>query len=475
MPSGQYDFVVVANRLPVDRVGTADDGSPEYETSPGGLVTALAPVMKAHAGAWVGWPGAPGEAGEAFDSDDMHLVPVALSHEDVADYYEGMSNGTLWPLFHDVIAAPGYHRRWWDAYVRVNQRFADAAAAQAADGATVWVQDYQLLLVPARLREQRPDLKIGFFNHIPFPGYEIFSQLPWRKQVVEGVLGADLVGFQRRSDASNFLRACRRAGDVTTKGGTVLVGTGEDRRVVRAGAFPISIDARGFEELASSPAVRARAEQVRTELGDPETVLLGVDRLDYTKGIRHRLTCFAELLADGELRSESTVLVQVASPSRERVQAYSDLRDEVELTVGRINGDHGTMGFQPVHYLHQSFPREEMAALYLAADVMLITALRDGMNLVAKEYVAARHDGDGVLVLSEFAGAADELTQALLINPHDIAGTKAAVMRATRMPRDERRRRMRALRRRVMEHDVELWAAGFLAALDGGAEQPDAG
>ena len=495
MVSQTYDFVVVANRLPVDRVGTAQDGSPQYETSPGGLVTALAPVMTARHGAWVGWPGAPGEAGEAFDSGGMHLVPVGLSHEDVADYYEGMSNGTLWPLFHDVIAAPQYHRRWWDAYVRVNQRFADAAAAQAAPGATVWVQDYQLLLVPARLREQRPDLRIGFFNHIPFPGYEIFSQLPWRRQVVEGVLGADLVGFQRRSDASNFLRACRRAGDVTTRGGTIAVspGTGIDpangkgtsagsgaqsgpsgHRVARAGAFPISIDSRAFEELAASPAVRARAQQIRSELGDPDTVLLGVDRLDYTKGIRHRLTVFAELLADGRLEAGSTVLVQVASPSRERVQAYSTLRDEVELTVGRINGDHGSVGSQPVHYLHQSFPREEMAALYLAADVMLITALRDGMNLVAKEYVAARHDSDGVLVLSEFAGAADELTQAVLINPHDIDGTKAAVMKAASMPVEERRRRMRTLRRRVREHDVARWATGFLDALAGSAEQLDA-
>ncbi len=469
MPSGQYDFVVVANRLPVDKVGEDADGTPRYETSPGGLVTALAPVMSANAGAWVGWPGAPGEAGDPFDSDGIHLVPVALSEQEVADYYEGMSNATLWPLFHDVIAAPQYHRSWWDSYVTVNQRFADAAAAQASYGATVWVQDYQLLLVPARLREQRPDLKIGFFNHIPFPGYEIFSQLPWRRQVVEGVLGSDLVGFQRTADASNFLRACRRAADVTTKGGTVQVDGEGGRREVRATAFPISIDARAFEELAASRDVVARAEQIRKELGDPETVLLGVDRLDYTKGIRHRLTAFLELLEDGELDKESTVLVQVASPSRERVQAYADLRDEIELTVGRANGDHGSVGFQPVHYLHQSFPREEMAALYLAADVMLVTALRDGMNLVAKEYVAARHDNDGVLVLSEFAGAADELTQAVLINPHDIDGTKAAVVRAVRMPVEERRRRMRALRRRVKEHDVERWAQDFLGSLAGEA------
>ncbi|WP_380166659.1 trehalose-6-phosphate synthase [Jannaschia sp. R86511] len=472
MPSGQYDFVVVANRLPVDQVGTEPDGSPRYETSPGGLVTAMAPIMAAHDGAWVGWPGAPGEVGEAFDADGIHLVPVPLSTTEVADYYEGMSNGTLWPLFHDVIAAPEYHRHWWDSYVAVNQRFADAAAAQAAEGATVWVQDYQLLLVPARLREQRPDLKIGFFNHIPFPGYEIFSQLPWRRQVVEGVLGADLVGFQRRSDATNFLRACRRAAEAVTKGGTVQVDDATGRREVRAAAFPISIDAQAFEDLATSPEVVARAEQIRKELGEPDTVLLGVDRLDYTKGIRHRLSTFAELLEDGTLDKESTVLVQVASPSRERVQAYSDLRDEVELTVGRLNGDHGTVGFSPVHYLHQSFPREEMAALYLAADVMLVTALRDGMNLVAKEYVAARHDGDGVLVLSEFAGAADELTQAVLINPHDIDGSKAAIVRAARMPADERRRRMRAMRRRVKEHDVERWAQDFLGTLAGEPREP---
>jgi trehalose 6-phosphate synthase len=470
MPSGQYDFVVVANRLPVDQVGVDDQGSPRYETSPGGLVTALAPIMRAQHGAWVGWPGVPGEVGDPFDSDDMHLVPVALSACEVENYYEGLANGTLWPLFHDVIAAPEYHRHWWDAYVEVNQRFAEAAAAQAADGATVWVQDYQLLLVPARIRELRPDLRIGFFNHIPFPGYEIFSQLPWRRQVVEGVLGADLVGFQRRSDATNFLRACRRAAQVTTKGQSVHVGGSAgpgERRAVKVSAFPISIDAKGFEALASSPDVVARAEQIRKELGEPDTILLGVDRLDYTKGIRHRLATFAELLEDGELGAGSTVLVQVASPSRERVQAYADLRDEIELMVGRLNGDHGSVGSQPVHYLHQSFPRDEMAALYLAADVMLVTALRDGMNLVAKEYVAARHDGDGVLVLSEFAGAADELTQAVLINPHDIDGTKAAILRAVRMPSDERRRRMRSLRRRVVEHDVERWAADFLGALAG--------
>jgi alpha,alpha-trehalose-phosphate synthase [UDP-forming] len=460
------DLVVVANRLAVDRTGTAPDGSPVYQRSPGGLVAALEPVMRSTGGAWVGWPGTPGPVGVPFEADGIRLVPVALSREEVKEYYEGFSNATLWPLYHDVIAQPTFHRSWWDAYVAVNRRFAEVAADHARPGATVWVQDYQLQLVPAMLRDRRPDLRIGFFNHIPFPGHEIYSQLPWRRQVVHGILGADLVGFQRRSDASNFLRACRRTAGLSTRASRVGVpGPEGSLRVVRAEAFPISIDTASFDALARRPEVVARAREIRAELGNPPTVLLGVDRLDYTKGIHHRLKAYAECLEDGMLSPEETVLVQVASPSRERVEAYRALRDEVELTVGRINGDHSTIGRNPVRYLHQSFPREEMAALYLAADVMLVTALRDGMNLVAKEYVAARFDEDGVLVLSEFAGAADELTQALLVNPHDIDGMKDQMVRAVRMPAAERRRRMRSLRRRVAQHDVQRWARTFLGAL----------
>jgi alpha,alpha-trehalose-phosphate synthase [UDP-forming] len=461
-----HDLVVVANRLPVDRVGTSPDGAPLYQRSPGGLVTALEPVMRSTGGAWIGWPGSPGVAGEPFEAEGIRLVPVALSAQEVRDYYEGFSNSSLWPLYHDVIAQPVFHRSWWDAYVAVNERFAEVSAEHAHPGATVWVQDYQLQLVPGMLRERRPDLRIGFFNHIPFPGFEIFSQLPWRRAVVDGILGADLVGFQRRSDASNFLRACRRTRGLATRASRIGVrGADGDVRVVRAEAFPISIDAGGFESLARRPEVQQRAKQIREELGNPETLLLGVDRLDYTKGIMHRLKAYAECLEDGLLDPATTVLVQVASPSRERVDAYRMLRDEVELTVGRINGDHGAIGRAPVHYLHQSFPREEMAALYLAADVMLVTALRDGMNLVAKEYVAARHDEDGVLVLSEFAGAADELGQALLVNPHDIDGLKDVISRSARMAPAERRRRMRSMRRRVAFYDVQRWGRTFLGAL----------
>ncbi len=466
--AGHHEFVVVANRLPVDLVSGPGE-EPRWTRSPGGLVTALEPVMQQHGGAWIGWNGASGEAPEPFDADGMHLVPVPLSAEEVADYYEGFSNGTLWPLYHDVIATPEYHREWWDAYVEVNERFAEAAAAEAAEGATVWVHDYQLQLVPAMLRRRRADLRIGFFNHIPFPPYEIFAQLPWRRQVVEGLLGADLLGFQREQDAGNLLRAARRAVRLGSVRNQITLDDGPERtptRQVTARAYPISIDSAGLDELARTDSVRARAKQVRDELGSPRHVLLGVDRLDYTKGIMHRLKAFGELLDDGRLDPEETVLVMVATPSRERVEQYRRLKDEIELAVGRINGKHGSLGRVPVVYLHHSYPRDEMAAMFQAADVMLVTSLRDGMNLVAKEYVACRHDNRGVLVLSEFTGAAGELGQSLLINPHDIEGLKDAVMQAVGMDDKEQSRRMRSLRRRVLENDVNAWARRFLADLE---------
>jgi alpha,alpha-trehalose-phosphate synthase [UDP-forming] len=471
--TGSYQFVVAASRLPVDRVD-GPDGESEWRTSPGGLVSALEPVMRKADGAWVGWSGAADDAPDSFDLPDMHLVAIGLSADEVRNYYEGFCNATLWPLYHDVIAPPEFHRRWWDAYVRVNRRYTEAVAAQAAAGATVWVHDYQLQLVPGMLRELRPDVRIGMFVHIPFPGYEIFAQLPWRRQIVTGLLGADLLGFQRHSDATNFLRASRRAAGLTTRGSLVRVpAAGDTRRVgdrgreVQVGAFPISIDTATYEAMAREPSVQARARELRQDLGDPRTVLLGVDRLDYTKGIRHRLTAFGELLDNGRLSADDVTLVLVASPSRERVEHYRQLRDEVELTVARIDGEHAELGHRPpVHYLHQTYPREEMVALYLAADVMLVTSLRDGMNLVAKEFVACRQDETGVLVLSEFTGAADELTSALLVNPHDIAGLKDAIMYAVNMPPAEARRRMRAMRKRVREHDVTHWAATFLDALE---------
>jgi trehalose 6-phosphate synthase len=456
--------VVVANRLPVDQV-TDPDGSTRWQRSPGGLVTALEPFVAGQGGAWVGWSGSAGDAPEPFESGGMSLIPVPLSEEEVDRYYEGMSNASLWPLYHDVVEKPEYHRAWWDTYVQVNKRFAERAAAVAAENAIVWVHDYQLQLVPALLRQQRPDLTIGFFLHIPFPPYELFTQLPWRSAIVEGLLGADLVGFQRPAAAANFVQLARRLHELDTRKHLIEY----DGRTVAARAFPISIDVAAFDELARSPDVLARAEEIRKELGNPSKIILGVDRLDYTKGIGVRLAAFEELLEDGAVEAPDTVLVQVATPSRERVEHYVHMRETIEQQVGHINGTFGSMAGPAVHYFNQSMPREELAALYRAADVMLVTPYRDGMNLVAKEYVAARGDLGGALVLSEFAGAAAELKQAFLVNPHDIAGVKSQLVRALRVDGAEGARRMRAMRRHLAKNDLDHWATSFFDALRGQA------
>lgn len=457
------DLVVVANRLPVDRV-VEDDGEVTWRRSPGGLVSALEPVMRANNGAWIGWPGDTGTDVDPFEDEGLTLVPVAISDQEYAEFYEGFSNDTLWPLYHDLVAKPSFHREWWDSYVTVNQRFADAAAKFAAKDATVWVQDYQLQLVPQMLRELRPDLRIGFYLHIPFPPAELFSQLPWRRQILEGLLGADLVGFQLSGAAQNFVRLVRqRVGHKTHRDSVYL----PDGRVVQAKAFPISIDFEGFEELARSKEVEERSVEIRRDLGNPRKVFLGIDRLDYTKGIYARLRAFSELIADGHFSVEDAVFVQVATPSRERVDQYRKLRDDIDRLVGRINGDLGRIGRPAISYLHSSFPREEMAALYRAADIMVVTPFRDGMNLVAKEYVACRYEDDGALVLSEFAGAANELRQAHLINPYDINGMKATMLQAYQAQPKELTRRMRAMRKTVAENDVAHWASTFLDQLAG--------
>ena len=456
--------VVVANRLPVDQI-TDPDGSTRWQRSPGGLVTALEPFVAGRGGAWVGWSGSAGDAPEPFESGGMSLVPVPLTEDEVDRYYEGMSNASLWPLYHDVVEKPEYHRAWWDTYVQVNKRFAERTAAVAAENAIVWVHDYQLQLVPALLRQQRPDLTIGFFLHIPFPPYELFTQLPWRSAIVEGLLGADLVGFQRPAAASNFVQLAKRLHELPARGQEVEY----DGRTVAARAFPISIDVAAFDELSRSPGVLARAEQIRKELGNPSKIILGVDRLDYTKGIGVRLAAFEELLEDGAVEAPGTVLVQVATPSRERVEHYVHMRETIEQQVGHINGVFGSMAGPAVHYFNQSMDREELAALYRAADVMLVTPYRDGMNLVAKEYVAARGDLGGALVLSEFAGAAAELKQAFLVNPHDIAGVKSQLVRALRMDATEGAKRMRAMRRHLAKNDLDHWANSFFDALRGQA------
>ena len=456
------ELVVVANRLPVHQVRRA--GRPVWEISPGGLVSAITPLLQGKEGTWVGWTGrAGGPPLRPFVQQGIRNVPVQLSRKEVREYYEGFSNATLWPLYHDCIKSPVYLRTWWRTYVEVNRRFA-AAADEAADrDATVWVQDYHLQLVPAMLRERRPDLSIGFFLHIPFPPQELFSQLPWRREILEGLLGADVVGFQRRLGAVNFGQLAKRYTEARGNGGVLEL---QSRSVAHA-AFPISIDFERFRDQAAKPEAGRRAAALRRRLGEGRRIFLGVDRLDYTKGLDVRLKAFRELIHGGGATLDDCVLVQTAVPSREEVTAYRQERMRIEALVGEINGSFGAIGRAAVHYLHKNLPFEELVSLYLAADVMLVTPLRDGMNLVSKEFAASRVDERGVLILSEFAGAADELRTALLVNPHDVDGLSHLMARALAMSPAEERRRMRAMRRAVQEHDVHDWARSFLDTLRG--------
>ncbi|TDC41499.1 trehalose-6-phosphate synthase [Micromonospora sp. KC213] len=457
----QSSLVVVANRLPIDD-SVAPDGACEWRRSPGGLVSALHPLLRHTPATWVGWAGGTGPAPSYPDVDGVRLHTVPLTAEDLRDHYEGFANATLWPLYHDAVEQPEYHRRWWEAYQRVNQRFAEAAATVAEPGALVWVQDYHLQLVPGLLRALRPDLRIGFFLHVPFPPPELFMQLPRRAELLRGMIGADLIGFQRAQAAHNFAQLVAKVLGLPATDRRIDV----DDRKVRVGAYPVSIDTVEMAALAGRPEVTARARRLRHDLGDPEHVILSVDRMDYTKGIEQRLKAYSELLASGDVKVRDTVLVQVAMPSRERVGQYQILRERIEREVGRINGEFGRVGEPAIHYLTQPFDRTELAALYRVADVMAVTPLRDGMNLVAKEYVAARVDDTGALLLSEFAGAAAELEQAYLVNPHDLEGLKQMLLAALRANPGDTRERMRAMRGHLHRHDIRAWARSYLSALD---------
>ena len=454
----QSELVIVANTLPVRREEV--DGELRWAQSPGGLVSALSPIVREAGGCWVGWTGGADDAPKPFRHEDILNVAVPVSEAEVAGSYQGMCNSTLWPLYHDAVRPPEYHRHWWNPYVAVNRRFAEEAARRAVPGGRVWIQDYHLQLVPQMLRELRPDVSSGFFLHIPFPPVELFLRLPWRRRVLEGLLGADVIGFQTPAGAYNFTRLADRLIDAEPHGETIRY----QGRNIRVGAFPISIDTERYTTAALSPEIRERAEQLQ-QLRRGRRIILSVDRLDYTKGIDLRLKAFLEWLGRKDRSIRDAVMVQVAVPSRERISEYQILRRDVEELVGQINGEYGELGVVPVQYLRRNLPFEELIAFYLVADVMLVTPLCDGMNLVAKEYVATRLKDDGVLVLSEFAGAAAELPDALLVNPHDVNAMAAVIEQAITLDPAEGTRRMKAMREVVRRHSVHEWAAQFIEAL----------
>lgn len=457
-------LLIVSNRLPVSAQMTAGDVG--TVPSSGGLATGLRPWHESSGGLWVGWPGdlsaATTTQRESFDErlNDRGIVPVHLSVDQIDGCYHGFANRVLWPLFHYLIDRVPIDAAGWEAYREVNEAFAEVVAREYRPDDTIWVHDYQLMLLPALLRDRLPQARIGFFLHIPFPSSEVFRILPWRREILNGLLGADLVGFHTFAYMRHFMTSLLHVDGVEANVDRVRFAG----REVKLGVFPMGIDAGAFADLAADSDVLARVEAIRRD-ADGRRIVLGIDRLDYTKGIPRRLEAVERLLQrDPDLR-DGMRYIQVAVPSRGTVDSYQEFRKQVEERVGHINGAYGTLRSLPVHYVHQSVSPRDLVALYCAADVMLVTPLRDGMNLVAKEFIASRLDDDGVLVLSEFAGAAAELNGAVTVNPYDIEGVADSIHRALFMTIEERRARMRGLRRRVLEHDVHAWARTFIEQL----------
>ena len=456
--------IIVSNRLPITATQTSD--ALVVARSTGGLATGLKAVHERAGSVWVGWPGFAGDVlpqhrGEfAARCSSLGVLPVALSSEEVERYYETVCNGVLWPVFHGFPAQLPLETPDFSVYERVNQRFADAIAARWSPGDTIWVHDYQLLRLPKLLRAALPTARIGFFLHIPFPDSDTFRVLPEREALLEGLLAADVVGFHTAAYARHFSSTALHVlgADVDFEGVSYA------GRRTTVGVFPMGVDAQAFDARARTPVVDSLREGFFVE--GATRLVVGVDRLDYTKGIPRRLLAFERLLAQQPTLHGRVRLVQVAVPSRTQVEAYAEFRTTVDALVGRINGRFGTPSWVPVHYIFRGLSEDEVVALYRAADVMVVTPIRDGMNLVAKEFVASRADGDGVLVLSEFAGAASELAEAVSVNPYDLDGFAAALWLALEMAPEERATRMATLRHRVFTYSVSWWASAFLSRLD---------
>lgn len=418
---------------------------------------------------WIGWPGLPADDLTEQDKADITeelrqhgCLPVFLTAEQIKYFYEGYCNDTIWPLFHYFQSLAVHDPRYWQAYRDANQLYAEAVIDQSGPTDTIWVHDYQLMLLPNLLRQQLPDSSIGFFLHIPFPSFEIYRLLPERKDILEGVLGADLVGFHIYDYARHFMSSALRVLGYEHHHGVVSV---KDRSVL-VDAFPIGIDYQKWTDALAKPAVKAEMkllEQSYKPAG--QKLIVSVDRLDYSKGILNRLEAFEQFLAHYPQYHKQVSLVVIAVPSRVEVGAYKNLREVIEKSVSRINGTYGQLDWSPIAYQFKNLPFEQIVALYADADVALVTPLRDGMNLVAKEYVAAKQKRTGVLILSEMAGAVDELPEALRINPNDTATIVASIAAALEMPKAEQRRRMESMQRRISRYTVSRWAKDFVEQL----------
>ncbi len=466
MTTPKNRIVVVSNRLPVTIV--QDPNGLRIKPSSGGLVTALRPLLNDCAGTWIGWTGtdASPEVERVLEEysrqSNFALKPLFMTREERWRFYCGFSNEVLWPLFHDLQSRCNFDPTYWDTHLDVNRRFAEMAAGEARPGDLIWVHDYHLMSVATGLRELGVGERLAYFHHIPFPAPDIFEKLPWREEILTGLLDFDVVGFQTLRDRRNFVACLRhfvKAAEIKHHGEHLLVE--EPGRNTFVGAFPISIDFEEFAQGAAGEDIGTRAGEIKRSMGDCR-IILGVDRLDYTKGIPERLGAFRHLLESHPELRKKVALLQVVVPSREDIPGYSELKAQIQRTVSEINGHYGEPGWMPIHYVHRSLDRPELLAYYRAADVAVITPLKDGMNLVSKEYCAARVNHDGVLILSEFAGSAFQLHHgALLVNPYHTRAVAEAIRLACEMPLPEQRKRMRKMRSRISREDIYWWRDSF--------------
>ncbi len=458
-------LIIASNRLPVQIQGS--EGSIKLSPSPGGVASGLSSLSGFYEYVCIGWPGIPSEDLTTKDrskvvrklkKEDCH--PIFISQEQFKNYYEGFSNETIWPLFHYFPIHALYKRRFWQSYKEVNELFCEEIVKVAKPGDYVWIHDYHLMLLPQLVREKLPDVEIGYFLHIPFPSFEIFRLLPWRTELLNGLLGADLIGFHTYDYVRHFLSSvCRIVGLEHNLGQLNM-----DNRLIKVDAFPMGIDYEKYANSSKRQAVRQEIQRIRKRVGDRK-IIISIDRLDYTKGILERLEAFDWFLTQyPEYRGKITLII-VAVPSRTHVEEYMTLRNDLEQLIGRVNGEYGTIGKMPVWYLYRSLDFDKLTALYNVADVALLTPLRDGMNLISKEFVSTRTNGSGVLILGEMAGSSSELGEALVVNSNNKAAIVNAIKQALEMPLEEQIERNRSMQRRLSRYNVSRWASDFLEAL----------
>ncbi len=457
-------LLIISNRLPMDAIKR--EGTLRFQPSVGGLVTGMDSIHKSGPSMWIGWSGVSleklGRQKKEFKAKlkSENCYPVFLSKDDVERFYRGFSNKTIWPLFHYFPLYATYNKSWWEAYRRVNRIFRDAVIRVARRDDIIWVHDYQLMLLPKLIREKLPDATIGFFLHIPFPSSELFRLLPWREEILEGLLGADLTGFHTYDYVHHFLNSVQRILGYEPTFGQIPV----SNRVVRADAFPMGIDYERFAKAVRKPEVEKAIHSIRRKVGHRKTIL-SIDRLDYSKGILTRLEVFDLFLEKNPKYKGKVTLIQVAVPSRTGVETYRLLKKQLDELVGRINGKHGAIGWVPVWYLYRTIPFDTLVALYHLCDVALVTPIRDGMNLIAKEFLATKTDRRGVLILSEVAGAADELGEAIIVNPNNKEQVAESLKEALEMSDDEQIERNWIMQMRLKRYDVTRWANDFVDRL----------